>query len=41
MSLAKNFNEALHNELTIYAAWYPVANTLKLGDFGLIEGGVF
>jgi hypothetical protein len=39
--LSKSFNRALYKELTIYAAWYPVANTLKLGDFGLIEGGVF
>ncbi|PQP34780.1 hypothetical protein C6A37_05965 [Desulfobacteraceae bacterium SEEP-SAG9] len=39
--LARSFNRALHNELTIYAAWYPVANTIKLGDFGLIEDGVF
>ena len=39
--LAKSFNRALHKELTIYVAWFPVANTIKLGDFGLIEGGVF
>jgi len=39
--LAKSFNKALHKELTIYAAWYPVANTIKIGDFGLIEDGIF
>ncbi|MDP6555070.1 MAG: hypothetical protein QGF59_04865 [Pirellulaceae bacterium] len=41
MSLAKNFNKALHGQLKIYAAWYPVANTFNVGDFGLIDGGVF
>jgi len=41
MSLAKNFSSALHSQLKIYAAWYPVANTFKVGDFGVIEGGVF
>jgi hypothetical protein len=39
--LARSFNKALYNDLTIYAAWYPVANTIRLGDFGLIEDGVF
>jgi hypothetical protein len=39
--LARSFNKALYNDLTIYAAWYPVANTITLGDFGLIEDGVF
>lgn len=41
MSLAKNFNKSLYKQLSIYAAWFPVANTFKLGDYGLIEGGVF
>lgn len=41
MSIAKSFNAALYDQLTIYAAWFPVANTLKLGDFGVIDGGVF
>ena len=25
----------------MYAAWLPVTNTLKVGDFGIINGGVF
>lgn len=41
MSLVANYNVALHKELGIYAAWLPVVNTIKLGDFGVMDGGVF
>jgi hypothetical protein len=41
MGLAKSFNKSLHKNLAIYAAWFPVANTLRVGDYGLIERGVF
>lgn len=40
MSLAKNFQKQLHNELNIHAAWMPVANSIKVGTYGLFEGGV-
>jgi hypothetical protein len=40
MSLAKNFQRELHNQIQIHAAWFPVANTFKIGTYGLIEGGV-
>ena len=39
--LAKEYNRALRKQNSMYAAWFPVTNTLKLGDFGLVEGGVF
>ncbi len=39
--LAKEYNNALRRQNHMYAAWLPVTNTLKVGDFGLIEGGVF
>jgi len=39
--LAKSFNQVLRKELNAYAAWFPVTNTFEIGDFGLIEGGVF
>jgi hypothetical protein len=41
MGIAAVFNRTLHGELNTYAAWFPVANTLKLGDYGLISDGVF
>lgn len=40
MGTARRFNDTLRNELRIYAAWLPVTNTFKLGDFGLISDGV-
>jgi hypothetical protein len=39
--LAKMFNKTLKRQINMYAAWFPVTNTLKVGDFGLVEGGVF
>ena len=40
MSLAKNFQKQLFKELNIHAAWFPVANTFRVGTYGLIQGGV-
>lgn len=39
--LAKSYNQALRRDLTAYAAWFPVTNTFEIGDYGLIEDGVF
>lgn len=39
--LAKQFNRALKKNHNTYAAWFPVSNTFKVGDYGYIEGGVF
>jgi hypothetical protein len=41
MGIAAVFNRTLHDELDAYAAWFPVANTFDLGDYGLISDGVF
>jgi hypothetical protein len=41
MGLAESFNAALYDNLQVYAAWFPVVNTIKIGDFGVIEDGVF
>lgn len=41
MGLAEAFSDTLHNQLEVYAAWFPVVNTIKVGDFGVIEDGVF
>ena len=41
MGTAAVFSSTLHSELNVYGAWFPVANTFKLGDYGLISDGVF
>jgi hypothetical protein len=40
MGTARLFNRLVKSELNIHAAWVPVINTFKLGDYGLISGGV-
>ena len=39
--LAKSYEKAIYKELQAHAAWLPVTNTLKVGDYGFFEGGVF
>ncbi|WP_149274908.1 hypothetical protein [Pareuzebyella sediminis] len=39
--LARSYEKAVKKELGAHAAWLPVTNTLKVGDFGYFEGGVF
>ncbi len=39
--LAKSYEKAIRSEIGAHAAWFPVTNTLKVGDFGYFEGGVF
>jgi hypothetical protein len=34
------FSSILHNEISAYAAWMPVTNTFRLGDYGVISNGV-
>jgi hypothetical protein len=41
MGTAGGYNSLVHKELEANAAWFPVTNTFKLGDYGLISGGVF
>jgi hypothetical protein len=41
MSLARSYNRSLKNEINAFAAWFPVTNTFAIGDYGLIEDGVF
>lgn len=41
MGIAKDFNNVLHDQLHVLAAWLPVTNTFQLGDFGVISDGVF
>lgn len=39
--LASSYEKAIKKELGAHAAWLPVTNTLKVGDFGYFESGVF
>ena len=39
--LAQNYGRIVKRELNAHAAWFPITNTLEVGDFGLIEDGVF
>lgn len=39
--LAKSFTKVLRDQIRVYAAWLPVTNTFEVGDFGLIDAGVF
>lgn len=41
MRLAKQFNNIIEKQLNIFAAWLPVTNSYRLGDYGIIEDGVF
>jgi len=39
--LAHSYQKAIKKEIGAHAAWLPATNTLKVGDFGYFEGGVF
>jgi hypothetical protein len=41
MGIGKDFNKVLHDELAVHAAWLPVTNTFRVGDFGVIHDGLF
>jgi hypothetical protein len=41
MGTASDFEGILREELKIHAAWLPITNTYRLGDYGLVSDGVF
>ena len=41
MGTAQQFSNVLHNEIRVHAAWLPITNTFRIGDYGLISDGVF
>lgn len=41
MGIAQSFNKAIDKELAAYAAWMPIVNTFKIGEFGIFRDGVF
>jgi len=38
---AKRFSKLLHKEIDVHAAWLPISNTFRVGDYGLISDAVF
>ena len=40
MGTARLFSKILHKEIDVHAAWLPVTNTFRLGDYGVISDGV-
>ena len=41
MGLAQSFNNAVHQQLASYAAWMPIVNTFKIGEYGVFKDGIF
>lgn len=41
MGIAKDFNNVVHDQIKVHAAWLPVTNVFQVGDFGVISEGVF
>lgn len=41
MGLPNQFNDIIKKHLNVFAAWMPIVNQYKLGDYGLIADGVF
>lgn len=40
MGTARRFSRLLHREIDVHAAWLPVTNTFRLGDYGMVSDGV-
>lgn len=41
MGLPNQFNDIIHSNLKVSAAWLPITNNYQLGDYGIISEGVF
>lgn len=41
MGLPNQFNDIIQKHLNVYAAWLPITNNFKLGDYGIFSDGVF
>ncbi|QFT71802.1 hypothetical protein FIU92_02075 [Ruegeria sp. THAF33] len=41
MGTPRTYNRLLNTQIKMFAAWLPVTNTFRLGDYGLMSGGVF
>lgn len=41
MKTPEQFNQIIKRHLNVFAAWMPIVNNYKLGDYGIISEGVF
>ncbi len=41
MGIAQQFEQIITQQLRAHAAWMPVTNNYKLGDYGVISNGIF
>src|SRR5690554_3604689 len=41
MKTPEQFNQIIKKHLNVFAAWIPIVNNYKLGDYGIISDGVF
>lgn len=41
MGLPNQFNDIIKKNLNVFAAWMPIVNQYRLGDYGVIADGVF
>jgi hypothetical protein len=41
MGVAQNLNKAFQKDLNSYAAWWPVVNSFKVGEYGVFNDGIF
>lgn len=41
MGVPNLFNDIIEKHLNVFAAWVPVVNSYKLGDYGIFADGVF
>jgi hypothetical protein len=41
MGTARKYDEILKSQLNIHAAWLPITNVFKIGDYGIVNDGVF
>jgi hypothetical protein len=41
MGIAQSFNKAIDRQLAAHAAWMPIVNAFKIGDYGVFKDGVF
>jgi hypothetical protein len=41
MGIPNLFNDIIQKHLNVYAAWVPIVNNYRLGDYGIFSDGVF
>lgn len=41
MGLANAYNRIIREHLRVHSAWLPITNVFALGDFGVIQNGIF